>query len=217
MSNPSVSEMPARPERKATLRLGQRELSLISLGVIIFSVFIVGFFGYRIFLNFKTTRNLILAESNLKAIYTGMRGYAQDWEGKMPDASKWVEQTAGYLSAPRGTKEGPLAYLQGPADSGTVGYVFNELASGYNVETGKNAQGRVINPANLILLIERPGVSREASVHVRIPVQSNLQGREALEKELVFPHNADDTENATTVVLFANGKIQRMLRRDFKF
>lgn len=216
MSDLSVGGGPP-PERRATLRLGQRELSLISLTVIVLSVALVGFFGYRIFLNFKVTRNLIVAENNLRALYTAMRGYAQDWEGRLPDANRWVEQTLGYLSAPRGMSGGPQVYLQGPADAGTVGYAYNELASGYNVETGKNAKGEVVNPGQLVLLIERPGVTPEQSATVRIPLQTNLQARDALEKELAFPHNSDDTENATTVVLYANGRVQRLIRRDFKF
>jgi hypothetical protein len=216
MSDSSFSDTPPRPERKATLRLGQRELSLISLGVIIFSVVIVAFFGYRIYLNFKITRDLIVAENNLRALYTAMRGYAQDWEGNLPAAEKWVDQTAGYLSAPPNSPGGPLAYLQGPADSGSVGYVFNDLASGYNVETNKSAKGEVINPARLVLLIERPGVSREENNHVSIPVQGNRPGEQALLKELAFPHNSDDTEKATAVVLYANGKIQRVMRIDLK-
>lgn len=217
MSHSSFSTSPPRPERKATLRLGQRELSLISMGVVLFSIAIVGFFGYRIYLNFKITRDMIVAENNLRALYTAMRSFGHDWEGRMPKADEWMEQTAGYLSAPPGTSGGALAYLQGPADSGTVGYVFNDLASGYNVETNKNAKGELINPANLILLIERPGVAREENAHTPIPIQNNLQGRQALEKALTFPHNADDIENATTLVLYANGRIQRLLRRDFKY
>jgi hypothetical protein len=217
MTESPVSPAPLPTERKATLRLGQRELSLISIGAIVISVAIVAFFGYRIYLNFRITRDLIVAENNLRALYTAMHsGYAQDWEGKLPTAEKWVDQTAGYISAPPNTPGGPRAYLQGPADAGKVGYVFNDLASGYNVETGKNARGEVINPSRLVLLIERPGVAPDVSTHTSIPLQGNLPGEQALLKELRFVHNSDDTKTATTVILFANGRVQRLERRDFE-
>lgn len=217
MTETPVSPISPKTDRKATLRLGQRELSLISIGAIIFSVAILAFFGYRIYLNFRITRDLIVAENNLRALYTAMHsGYAQDWEGKLPTAAKWVEQTAGYISAPPNTPGGPMSYFQGAADSGKVGYVFNDLASGYNVETGKNAKGEAINPSRLVLLIERPGVPPDKSIHIPIPLQGNMQGEEALLKELKFVHNSDDTKTATTVILYANGRVQRVQRQDFE-
>ncbi len=46
MSNPSSVASPT--QRKATFRLGQRQLSYLSLGVIVFSVAVILLLGYQI-------------------------------------------------------------------------------------------------------------------------------------------------------------------------
>ncbi len=203
-----------RPERRATLRLGQRELGAISITVILVIVAALGLAGYRIFLGFKSTRDLVIADSNLHALYSAMQRYSEDWDDRLPSAPDWTDKVAGYLSAPPNTPGGAQSYLHGSGDSVAVGYVYNDLAAGYNLRpTGTNDRQRQIDPGQLVLLIERPDAPRNA--HVAIPPQGSAQGEQALYHELAFPHFADDTKEATTVVLFANGSLRRYKRLDF--
>lgn len=207
------------PKRKATVRLSQRELSRISLAVVLVIVGLLLFGLFRVFQGFKSSRDIVIAQDNLLALHKAMRQYAGDWDNRLPDAEKWRDSTLGYLSAPPHKPGGAMAYLHGPGDNGTVGYVYNDLASGYNVETGKTSKEKTgvempVDPSRLVVLIERPDAPDNA--HVRIPPQGNAQGEAALYKELTFPHNSQDEVNATTLVLFADGSVSRLLRRDFK-
>src|SRR5947207_3932288 len=133
-SNPDTSVATSRPERKATVRLGQRELSFISLAVILLITGTLLFGCYRAFLSFKAHRDTVIAQDNLLALYKAVRGYAMDYDGHLPPAEIWTESVAGYLSAPPSKPGGKLSYLHGPGDKGQVGYVYNDLASGYNLE-----------------------------------------------------------------------------------
>jgi hypothetical protein len=202
---------PPRPEKKATLRLGQRELSRISLAVILVIVAALGFGVYRLFLNFKSQRDIVIAQSNLLALHKAFRGYAEDWDGKLPPAEHWTDAVTGYLSAARGVPGGREALLQGPADSGTVGYVYNDQVAGYNLERPDTQ--KYGNPSRLVVLIEKPGA--QPNEHVSIPPQDSSQGEAALYKLLSFPHYASDPDKATTLILFADGHIERRQRRDF--
>ncbi|HLK61359.1 MAG TPA: hypothetical protein VKU00_32720 [Chthonomonadaceae bacterium] len=202
------------PERKATLRLGQRELSLISLLVIGVIVLALGFAGVRLAQNFKSRRDIVIAQSNLHALYIAMHGYSLDWDNKLPHADQWAEEAAGYLSAPPDTPGGKLSYLHGSGDGETIGYVYNDLASEYNLDDHKDAHKLTVDPSRVVLLIERPGAPLNA--HVSIPVQNNEQAEDALLKELAFPHYADDPKGATTVILYANGNVITKTRQDFK-
>lgn len=213
MSDLETPKVAARPERKATLRLSQRELSRISLAVVLVIVAALGLAGYRVFVNFKSQRDIVIGKSNLLAIYKALRGYSLDYEGRLPPAETWTDVALGYLSASPGTPGGKEGLLHGPGDGETIGYVYNDQAAGYNLETGKDADGNLLDPSRVVLLIERPGA--QANTHVKIPPQGSAQGEQALFKELAFPHYEDDTRNATTVILFANGNIVTRTRRDF--
>jgi hypothetical protein len=210
------SPAPPRFERKATVRLGQRELSRITLVVVLLVLGVLAFGGWRVFKNFKAQRDIVIATTNLHALSNAMQAYSLDWDDRLPPAESWTDAVVGYLSAPPGTPGGKMSYLHGPGDGETVGYVYNDLAAGYNLHPTYEKQDRQkeVDPGRLVLLIERPGAMENE--HVHIPPQDSLQGEQALAKELSFPHYADDTNNATTVVLFADGTIRRFTRRDFK-
>ena len=214
MSNHSSVATP--PQRKATFRLGQRQLSRLSLGVILFSIAVIFLLGYQIVQGFIVTRNIMVASTNLKQLYGAMGGYALDTNGDFPDAKVWRDQTVGYLSASPGTPGGKMSFLNGATDSGAVGYVYNTLASKYNPERGETADKKAIPASKLVLLIERRGVSKDANETVEIPPQTSEQGIQALGKVLEFPHKADDKDAATALVLFADGHIERKTRRDLQ-
>jgi prepilin-type processing-associated H-X9-DG protein len=207
------------PRRNATLRLSQRELSRLSLAVILVIVGLLLFGVYRVYLQFRSNRDIVIAQDNMLALYKGMRNYALDWDGKLPDADAWHGATAGYVSAPPHKAGGASAFFTGPADDGTVGYVYNDLASGYNIDTGKTSKEKTgsvqnIDPSRLVLLIERAGAT--GSAHVTIPPQGSATGEAVLAKELTFPHFSGDDVNATAMVLFADGSVKRFIRQDFK-
>jgi hypothetical protein len=210
------AQAPPRFERKATVRLGQRELSRITLAVVLLVLGTLAFGVWRVFKNFKAQRDVVIATTNLHALYNALSVYSEDWDSRLPLAETWTDAATGFLSAPPGTPGGKMSYLHGPGDGETVGYVYNDLAAGYNLRPTYAEQDRQkeVDPGRLVLLIERPGAKENA--HVRIPPQDSLQGEQALAKELSFPHYADDTDNAMTVVLFADGTIRRFTRRDFK-
>lgn len=197
------------------MRLSQRELSRISLAVVVIVVCALGFGLYRLFVNFRSARDIVIAKENLLTIYKAAILRSDDWEHHLPEADKWTDQVAGYLTAPPNTPGGPMSYLQGSGDgSQPIGYVYNDLASDYNLEPGGNdTKSRNIDPSRLVLLIERPGVGSNA--HVSIPPQVSQEAEQALYKQLSFPHYSDDPKNATTVVLFASGRIVTMTRQDF--
>src|SRR3954471_7311589 len=95
-----------RPERKATFRLGQRQLSLMSLAVIVVIVLGLGVGMYSMYIQFKITRDLTIADSNLHALHQAVHGYAMDNDEQLPKAEEWTDQVSGYLSAPPGTPGG---------------------------------------------------------------------------------------------------------------
>ena len=212
-----------RPERKATKRLGQRELSRISLGVVLLVVLGLVLGGIRVFSNFKSQRDIVMAQTNLLKLWQAMRGYSEDWESRLPPAELWTDSIAGFLSAPPNTPGGALSYLHGPGEGETVGYVYNDLLTGYDLQpTGRVGEDDQpakkhpladVNPKNIVVFIEQPGAPPNA--HAPIPPLSNSQAEEALGKQLSFPHFSGDEKNATTMVLFADGSIRRMLRQDF--
>ena len=204
------SDQPIAPRRRATVRLSQRELSRISLGVVVLIVSLLGFLGYRAMMGFKASHDLLIAKQNLHMLHEAFYNYAQDWDNQLPPADRWTDVIAGYLSS-SGQPGGPLASLHGPGDGRQITYVYNDLAAGYGLEAG---QKRTIDPSRLILLIERPGGALNS--HVTIPPQVNPQAEKALLKELAFPHGADDIDNAATVVLFANGSQRVLTRRDLR-
>ena len=146
-----------------------------------------------------------------------MRGYSMDTDEKLPLASKWTEQVAGYLSAPPSLQGGKMAYLRGEDENGRpIHYAFNDLVSEYKLEdrTTPEEQRTTLELRNVVLLIEMPGEG--ANDHVRIPPRNTPKGEEALAKLLAFPHNAGNPDKATTVVLYANGTTERMTRKDLK-
>ena len=206
-----------RPERKATLRLGQRQLSLISLTAISIVVVALLWVGYKGFIDFKITRDVSEADSHMHELYKAMRGYSMDTDEKLPIASKWTEQVAGYLSAPPSLQGGKMAYLRGEDEYGKpIHYVYNDLVSDYKLEDRitPEEQRATLELRNVVLLIEMPGEGE--NVHIRIPPRNTPQGEEALAKLLTFPHNAGSPDKATTVVLYANGSTERLTRKDLK-
>ncbi len=211
----SESETP-QFQRKATLRLGQRELSRLSLLVILVIVAGLAYGGWKAIEGFRTRRDLVIAQDNLLNLYRGMRGYALDYDSKLPPAESWSDAVLGYLSGSQARPGGREAFLKGTSDSGPVSYVYNDAASGYNLEpNGKeSANSRRIDPHDLILLVERVGESHNA--HASLPPRDSIAHEEELAKQLVFPHAADDEMNASTIILYADGNIVMLTRRDIK-
>ena len=201
---------------KATLRLGQRELTRLTIAVI--AVIVMGFLygGWKAVQGFKTKRDLVIAQDNLLNLYRAMGSYAQDYDSKLPPAESWSDGILGYLSASQARPGGREAFLTGTSELGPVGYVYNDAASGYNLEpTGKeNDRQRKILPHDLILLIERVGAPRNA--HVSLPPQDTVAHEQELAKEMSFPHDAEDDKNASTLVLYADGHITTLTRQDLK-
>jgi len=201
----------ARPERKATLRLGKNGLNGILVVVIIIIALPLLFIGYRVALNFKAKRDITIAESNLHAIFVALSHYSLDWDGKLPPAEYWTDAATGYLPSASGMPGGSRGYLNGPGDSQQIGYVYNNLASSLNLQ---DERGRKLDPGQVVLLIEKPGAN--PNDHAEIPTQNSSQAEDALYKLLAFPHYSDDTDNATTVILFANGRVSVRTRKDFR-
>src|SRR5579884_1031999 len=193
-----------RPEKRATLRLGQRELSGLSLLVILLVLIPLLWGLYRVYRNFKSQRDVVIAQDNLLKLYKAFRGYSADWDGSLPKPDHWTDSVAGYLSASPGAPGGALGALEGPGDDGTtVRYVYNDLAAAYNLE--KPAPRRAAEPGQIVLLFERPGAPPKA--HTAIPPQiPGVQANEsAFYRQLSFPHYSDDGDNAVTVALFLDG------------
>ena len=209
-----LENTPARPERKATLKLGQRELSRLSLAVVLLIVAGLAFGVYRVFLSFKSQRDITLARANLHAMHVAFSNYAQDWGERLPPADHWMEAVAGYLPSASNAPGGKTGVFQGPGDGGTVGYVYNELAAGYHLEpSAKDIREKTLHLDQLVLLVEKNDAPPNA--HALIPSQDSRQGEDALYKTADFPHYAADPDKATTVLLFANGKVTTRTRLDF--
>ena len=218
MSDPNSQSPNPQPRRRgATVRLSQRELTRISCGVVVFIVAVLGFLGYRAMMGFKASHDLLIAKQNLHMLHEAFFNYAQDWDQRLPPAERWTESISGYLSS-SGQPGGPLASLHGPGDGKKISYVYNDLAAGYSLESGKrgSTEGarQSIDAGRLILLIERPGA--EDNAHVNIPPQINPEAEQALLKHLSFPHGSDDTLNASTVVVYADGTQRVLTPRDFQ-
>lgn len=215
---------PPRPERKATLRLGQNQLNLLSLSVVLLVIGGLIYGGYIAFLGFKAQRDMVIAKDNLHAIYGALKSYAEDFDHKLPQATEWADSAGGYLSAT--TKPGgKMAYLHGPGDGADIGYVFNDLASGYDFEprssfgqqdrtASKTRPGKTFDPSQLVLLIERPGAPMNA--HAVIPSPDTVEGERQLGALLHYPHDSSNTDKARTAVLFADGHIVEYTRKDLK-
>jgi hypothetical protein len=217
------------PERKATLRLGQHHLTYLSI-IVVAAVLLPLIWGlYRGFVGFKAQRDTVIAQDNLHAIYSALTsGYTEDHDGHLPPADRWTDEVTGYLSAPPNKPGGKLGFLHGPGDSGEVSYVYNDLASDYEFtpkpaafgssaqeasKSQKREQERP-DPSRLILLIEQPGAAPNA--HMKIPSPDSIENQRELYKLLTFPHNQDDPDGAKTVILYANGKIDTITRKDLR-
>ncbi len=215
----SETETPLnRPAKRATFRLDARVQHRIQTGFVVAMVIALTLIGYRTFLNFKTQRNITIGKSNLLNLYKAMAAYAQDWD-RLPPANVWTDVVRGYLHAPPNTPGGADSYLQGPADYGTVGYVYNHLAEAYNLEpTNVNDRQKDVSPSNLVLLIEKVGA--EPNTGILIPSQqpgADIEKNEkVLYKNLDFPHYSEDKDAATTLILLASGRILVRTRRDFR-
>jgi len=211
MNEPEAPVSPARPERKATLRIGQHGLNVILVIVIMCIAVPLLFLGYRVALNFKAKRDITIAESNLHGLFQALYQYSLDWDGKLPPADAWTDDAAGFLPSASGIAGGKESYLKGPGDGETIRYEYNDLAAGFDMLEDRN---RKVEPGDLVLLIEHPGADKNS--HIPIPRQGNAQAESALYKLLAFPHYADDPDNATTVILFANGRVSVRTRKDFR-
>lgn len=216
---------PPRPERKATLRLGQNQLNAISLGVVLLVIAGLIYGGYLLFLGLKGQRDMVIAKDNLHNIYNALKLYASDSDNKLPAADKWADAAAGYLSATN-KPGGKMAYLVGPGDGEDIRYVFNDLASEYDFEppaafgqpdkaASKTPVKKTVSADQLVLLIERPGAPLDA--HEIIPYADTMEGRRQLSDHLRFPHDSSNPDRARTIVLFADGHIVEYTRKDLKY
>ena len=205
-------DTPPRPERRATLRFRQREMSRLSLAISLLVIAGLVFGGYRVFLNFKSQRDIVIAKNNLRMLYQAAKLYALDHDGRLPPAQTWTDSIAGYLSAPPGTPGGPESYLHGPGDDAIVGYAYNDLASDYNLDPNGQEAEKQLPDDQLPLIIEMPNAPRNA--HLRIPPQGNAQGVAALAKILAFPHYASDPQKATTCLMMTSGALETYTRQD---
>ena len=214
MNNITETSSLPRPERKATLKFGQRHLSMMSLAVVAIIVFGLCVGLYSMYLQFKITRDLSITDSNLHALSKAISGFAMDNDEQLPKAAEWTDQVSGYLSAPPDSPGGKLAYLRGEDEHGNpIHYVYNDLASGLILDPANPKQNaKTYDLSHLVLLMEAIGEGRNE--HARIPPRNTPEGEEALAKLLKFPHNADDPAKATTVVLYANGNTERITRKD---
>ena len=201
---------------KATLRLGQRELSRITLVVIAAIVLGLLYGGWKAVEGFKAKRDLVIAKDNMLNIYRAMSGYSLDYDSKLPPAESWADAVFGYLNSSQARPGGKESYLIGSSELGPVGYVYNDAASGYNLEPNGRPDDRrsKIDPHDLILLIERVGAPRNA--HANLPMQDTQSHKEELFKQMSFPHFTEDENTAMTIVLYADGHIMTPTRRDMK-
>lgn len=211
----------SRPERRATIRLGQKELSLMSVAVALVVLAGLIWGGYRAFLSFKAQRDIVIAQENLHTLYNALMFYSKDFDGKLPKANRWTDAILGYLSASSSRPGGREAFLHGPSDDGKVGYAFNTYASEYDFEPRASflhpsisTQQSHIDPDRLVLLIEKPNAPPNATVS--IPPINSVQDQEILYKALSFPHNTGDPDNAKTVILYLSGRIDVVTRRDMR-
>ncbi|HLJ56182.1 MAG TPA: hypothetical protein VKT77_14170 [Chthonomonadaceae bacterium] len=210
MPEPEPEIEAAPPVRSATVRLSQRELTIISCSVVALIVCVLGFLGFRAMLGFKASHDLLIAKQNMHALHKAFYSYAQDWDQRLPSAANWTDAVAGFLSS-TGQAGGPLAALHGPGDGKEISYVYNDLAAGRSLDTSER---KGVDLAHLVLLIERPGA--EPNAHVSIPIQGNPDAEAALQKQLTFPHGSDDSDNAATLVLYADGHQDVLTPRYFR-
>lgn len=207
---------------KATRRfkLGQRQLTRLSVAFVLVVLIGVGIALNRVYLSFKAERDLVITKTNETEIYKALRACTLDYDNKLPGATQWETIALGYLSVPAGTPGGRMSLLHAPSDEGTVGYVFNSEAAHYDYEPPSSfehlsqAPPHQTSPGNLVLLIERVNATMNASVP--IPPQNTQQGRDALYKLLQFPHGVSDPKTAKTAILYADGHIEVDTRRDFQ-
>jgi hypothetical protein len=204
---------PLRPERRATLRLGQRELSRLTLLIVVAVLVPLGWGLFRVYKNFKSQRDVVIAHDNMVRLIKAFRGYAADWDGAMPKPDRWADSIGGYIQVPPDTPGGKLGALEGPGDGiEQIRYVYNDLAAGYNFEKPDKRYG---DPSEIVLLFERPGAPLNAHVSIPPQVPGERASESAFYKQLAFPHYADAGDNATTVVLYLSGTIRRLRRADF--
>lgn len=207
------------PRRKATVRLGRREMAWISISIIVAILLLFLYIVFRGFMSYKVSHDLTIGRENLNSIYKAMGAYAEDYDRILPPAEEWYFVAQGYLSNTRraGGKE---SLLRGPGDGKTIRYVFNSLASGLNLETGepganvKKMGYKTLNPSEVVLLIERPGGKEGETVF--IPPINTRSARTKLYEELAFPHGVDEGDKAKTLILYANGSIRTWTRKDLQ-
>ena len=212
------SNINVAPRRKPTVKWSQTSLNRILIGFILVIAFALSFLAYRAILSFRAAHDITEATDNMHEIDKAMRFYSEDWEKHLPSAENWTDNIRGYLNC-RG-KGGGSGCMQGPSDVGEVGYVYNDLADGYSLESGKHdlvdkkTKEKPIDPSLLVVLFEKVGA--KANTHMSIPIQKDRDAEQELGKALSFSHYADDEERATGLVLYANGYVKRWTKKDFK-
>ena len=82
-----------------------------------------------------------------------------------------------------------------------------------NERTRAKSDRSIEGVARPIILPKKNG---SVGVHVKIPPQLDQSSEQALYKELQFNHFSDDEQGATTVILYADGRIMERQRRDYK-
>lgn len=85
----------------------------------------------------RTAARSATSLSNLKQLVLGMVMYAEDWDGKLPDAAKWRSQIKPYVKNEE-IFNSPFGGYQ---------YCFNAKLSGVNIH-------KVLNPSDVVILYE---------------------------------------------------------------
>jgi type II secretory pathway pseudopilin PulG len=176
------------PARRATLRLGARELHRMQTSVIVLILVLLALALRPWFLNTIQTRDFQVCQSNMRSISQALQNYAIDWDGAYPPAENWMDDAKAFLRGASGDPRAIDAAFHCPRDKtgSASSYAYNTLFSGLSPTLRSEDPKLLAQAARLgrleraVLVIEKHGARPNG--HVELPDWN------AVARELTRPH-----------------------------
>ncbi len=192
------------PAKRATLRLGARELRRMQTGVVCLIIVLLGLALRPWFLNTIQVRDFQVCQSHLRSISQSLQNYSNDWDGAYPPGEHWMDHSMAYLHVTSADPKAIEGAYRCPRDRTGEGYsyVYNSLFSGMNPTVRSEepklvAQGKRLGRVDrAVLIMEKHGGQRNAHMEI--------DDWNVVRHEMTRPH---ELKSATGSYIRGNGKV----------
>lgn len=201
------------PARRATIRLGARELHHMQTAVIVLILALLAIALRPYFLNTIQTRDFQICQSNMRSISQALQNYAIDWDGSYPPAQNWMDHAKAFLRGATGDPKAIDAAFHCPLDNtgGGSSYAYNALFGGLSPTLRSDDPKLLEQAAKLgrleraVLVLEKHGSA--ANAHLDIPDWN------AVRRELSRPHLL---KSPTGSIIRGNGTVGSKSEQDLQ-